>query len=143
MSAQRKPSDPVNDYIDSYAWAASGWEDAAEGTIREVEHATRGQAAAYFARELGESITNVRVWKRYVRPMTRQDSWDECGGREGWEERRELDFDEGPAEPPSEWQPDEYAAVWEFVHRSHPDAIAVWVCGSKGDPPPQNPRPRP
>lgn len=134
-----KPSDPVNPYIDSYAWDPAGCEMAAEGTIREVQHATRGQAVAWFARELGEDITAVRVWKRYVRPLTRGEVWDDYG-REAWEQRRDLDADEGPDEPPSEWEPDEYDPVWQFIHRSHPDAIAVWVCGVKGNEPPPNPR---
>ncbi len=45
-----------------------------------------------------------------------------------------------PTEPPEEWQPSEYAPVWEFAHRSHPQAIAIWVCGAKGDTPPRNPK---
>ncbi len=138
---QRKPSDPVNDYIDSYAWAATGWEDAAEGSIREVQHATRGQAAAWFARELGEPITAVRVWKRYVRPLTYGEVWDDYG-RDAWEWRHDLESDTAPLEPPSDWEPDEYDPVWQFVHRSDSDAIAVWVCGSKGDDQPHSPKAR-
>ncbi len=167
---ERKPSDPVNDYVDSYAWCCTGWEDAAEGSIREVEHATRGQAAAWFARELGESITGVSVWKRYLRPLTRAEVWDDYGADrvsgdlidargvmckhdpargeglaafwyedEAGREVPEAEF-APPAEPPSDWEPDEYDPVWQFVHRSHPDAIAVWVCAVKGDDPPPNPK---
>lgn len=128
--------------LDWCCWAADGWENAAcEGTVRDATTTTRGQAAAAVARETGEPLTNVRVWKRYIRPLSRQEIWDYYG-RERWAYRHDLDLDdEGPESPPDDWQPDEYDPSWVFVHRSHPEALAAWIVGWKGDDPPENPRP--
>lgn len=134
------PSDPVNPHVDTYAWTPSGWEDAAEGTVSDASTTTRGAAAAWFARfSLGEDITGARCWKRYVRPLTRGEVWEDYG-RERWEDRHDLGNDEGPESPPAEWDPDEWDPVWQFVHRDHEDAVAVWVCGARGDKPPHNPK---
>lgn len=130
-------------------WAASGWEDAGEGTVRDARKVTRGQAAAFFAREVGD-IRDVRVWKRYIRPFTREEIW--LGpGRDRWTDR-EKDrlireglpreslaeiYARAPVAPPEDWQPDEYDSTWCFVDRSHPDAIPAWICGFKGDDPPE------
>ena len=128
----------TNADVESYCWHPDGWECAAEGSVRDARKVTRGKAAAFFAREASwGDIRLVRVWKRYVRPWTRQDQWD-YSGRERWEYRNEVD--ESPDHPPADWQPDwESDPVWEFVHRDHPDAIPVWVCGQKGDKPPSSP----
>lgn len=136
---ERQPSDPVNPYVDSYCWHPDDWEMASEYSVQPADTTTRGQAASYFSKFGPGHLPDVGVWKRYVQPLTRQDVWDDYG-RERWEERHDLGDDEGPAAPPSEWEPDEYDPVWRFVHRSHPDAIAVWVCGIKGDDPPADPR---
>jgi hypothetical protein len=127
-------------------WAASGWEDAGEGSVRDARTTTRGQAAAFYSTEATGDICDVRVWKRYIRPFTRDEIW--AGpGRDRWVDRRQATtrctFSQAiagcPESPPEGWQPDEYDPSWGFVHRSHPEAIPVWVCGFKGDEPPENP----
>ncbi len=140
-TAKRQPSDPVNAYVDSYAWHPHDWEMAGEYSVQPVDGTTRGQAAGHFSRCGPGYLPDVRVWKRYVEALTRQVVWDDYG-RERWEYRHDLECDAGPPEPPSEWEPDEYDPVWRFVHHSHPGAIAVWVCGVKGDEPPHNPAKR-
>lgn len=164
-----RPTDPVSPDVEWYCWSPHGWESAGEGSVRDASKTTRGQAAAFFAREIGD-LRDVRVWKRYVRPLTRQDVWDDYGqdryadrlmDEQGIEPVAVHDVDTGavvdwayanadtgqpveephiPTEPPVDWQPDEYDPTWMFVHRSHPDAIPVWVCGCKGDEPPTNPQ---
>ena len=154
---------PVNDYIDSYVWHHEGWENAGEHSVQTARRTTRGQAASLFAHyDHDGDITQVSVWKRWVRPMTFADVWDFCGA-ERWEDRYRdehgidsrkvggvwLDFDvdtnepvsfEVPALPPDDWEPDpEGDPVWQFVHRSHPEAVPVWICGERGTPAPQNP----
>lgn len=137
--SDRSPWAVTNPNVDSYCWHPDGWECAAEGSIRDARKVTRGQAAAWFAREVAYGdIRLVRVWKRYVRPLARQDQWD-YSGRERWEWQNETD--ESPDRPPVDWQPDweEGDPVWEFVHKDHPDAVPVWVCGEKGDRAPLRP----
>lgn len=156
--AAKAPTGIVSPHVDDYCWAASGWEDAGEGSVCDARTTTRGQAAAFFARAFG-SITDVRVWKRYVLRFTRQDVWD-GPGKDRWVDRREAEimaaralegrpgedipplgdlFKEASAEPPTDWEPDCYDPVWQFVHGSHPDAVPVWICGIKGDTPPADP----
>jgi hypothetical protein len=155
----RRPDAPCAPNVDWYCWATGSWEDAAEGSVRDARTCTRGQAAAAFSRETTGYLPEVRVWKRYVRPLTRQDVWD-GPGKDRWVDRREAGLiskralagkpddpipslgelhNEAPDEPPTDWDPDDYDPVWEFVHRSHPDAIPVWICGFKGDTPPVDP----
>ena len=161
--ARPRADRPVNDYIDSYVWHHEGWENAGEHSVQTARRTTRGQAASLFARyDHDGDITQVSVWKRWVRPMTFADVWDYCGA-ERWEDRYRdehgidsrkvggvwLDFDvdtnepvsfEVPALPPDDWEPDpEGDPVWQFVHRSHPEAVPVWICGERGTPAPQNP----
>lgn len=141
-------------------WCADGWEMSAYGSVQPADEQTRGQAAAYFARELGADITEVGVWKRYIVGYTYAEIWDQVGRERwlmGWLDEH-LDAPAGvyhinpvehirdiraeitaPLSPPLEWEPDEYDAGWYFVHASHPDAIAVWICGSRDDGPPSRP----
>jgi hypothetical protein len=168
------PGDPINPDVNSYCWHEDGWEAAGEWSVQDARHTTRGQAAARFASgDYFGDIRMVRAWKRYVRPLTRQDAWDYSGAdrevdrlmcREGidvkWQEDRKGQPDEWvyvkadtgervpkplvPREPPADWQPDpEGDPVWEFVHRSHPDAIPVWICAERGSSVPDNPQPLP
>lgn len=153
------PQEIVSPSPDWWCWAASGCEDAGEGSVQDARTTTRGQAAAFFSREMGD-FNDVRVWKRYVQPFTRQDVWD-GPGKDRWVDREEANLisrralqgspddpipslrdlhAQAPTEPPADWHPDDYDAVWRFVHRSHPGAVPVWVCGYKGDEPPENPR---
>lgn len=146
----RSPKDLVSPDVEWYCWAADGWDSAGEGSVRDATTTTRGQAAAFFARETTGRLIDVRVWKRYVDRFTRQDVWD-GPGKDRWVDRRERDmrdagehvpalgelFKLAPDEPPADWQPDEYDAVWRFVPRDYPGAVAVWVCGVKGDNPPE------
>lgn len=135
MSA-RKPPEHINDW---FVWSANGgWDDASYGSVQDARHTTRGKAAALVARESTGHLPDVRVWKRYIWVYDRQDAWDEAG-RERWADARDVEWEDAPTVAPDDWQPDEGTPAWEFVHRSHPLAVPVWVCGFKGDRPPQNP----
>jgi hypothetical protein len=133
--------EPLNPDVDSYCWANGGWEDAAWGSVQDARttSTTRGQAAMVFARETGH-FPDVRVWKRYVRPLTRIDAWEDSG-QDRWEQDHGLGHMEGPENPPDLYEPTEATPVWEIVHRTHPEAIPVWICGVKGDNPPESPEP--
>jgi hypothetical protein len=134
-----RPTDVLNGDVNSYVWSNDGWEFAAEGSVCDAQRYSRGQAAAFFAAEIGH-FPSVRVWKRYVLPLTRQDAW-EYEGAERWADRNDRDWEDAPDEVPANWEFDEDAPVWRFVHREAPGAIPVWVCGEKGSRPPENPRP--
>lgn len=152
------PDEPINDYVDSYCWHEDGWESASEYSVQDARTTTRGQAAARFAREDGGRITDVRVWKRYARPLTRQDVWSDYGYERQLDNLEDLFAcpacgvarglacdEEGsaepcaarvallPTEPPEDWEPDpEGDPCWQFVHRDNPDAIPVWICAERG-----------
>jgi hypothetical protein len=125
------PADLLNPDVEYYVWHQDGWECGCLGSVSDARKRTRGQAAAFFANEAGAWMPSVRVWKRYVRPLTRQDAWDNDG---------QLEFDTAPAVVPDDWEADENDGVWTFVHRDHPDAIPAWICGEKGSRPPYSPR---
>ena len=126
-------------------WAASGWEDALEGSVRDARRVTRAKAHTFFTNESGEPWAEIRVWKRYIRPLSRDDLyfwWVENRTEDGWEAHDARGL--APDEVPADWDQtvvkyDESCPSWEFVHRSHPEAIPVWVCGFKVDDPPHNP----
>lgn len=130
-------SDATMDFdVEWCCWAQDGWENACEGSVRAARHTARHTAHSDFARTSGEPWPNVRVWKRYVRPLDRQERyewWVESCTNDGW--------DGNPETPPDEWEPGdlEDEPTWQFVHRSHPAAIPVWICGFKGDDPPTDP----
>jgi hypothetical protein len=100
------------------------------------------------------------VWKRYIRVLTRQESFEYNGlerAEQDWIDSHDppLHLSESGlwvtpggtvCEPPeslgivpSDWRPDEDDPTWEFVYRSHPDALPYWVVGDKEDIPPPNP----
>ena len=123
-------------------WAVGGWEDAYEGSVRDARRFTRSQAHAEFARSAGEPWINVRVWTRYIRPLGRQElyEWWVENRTEGWDDDGPGD-DVYPPVVPDGWDEYdatsyEYCPTWQFVHRSHPQAIPVWICGFKGYAPP-------
>jgi hypothetical protein len=132
------PADLLSTDVESSVWHEDGWECGALGSVSDARKRTRGQAAACFAHEIGD-FRSVRVWKRYIRSLTRQDAW-ENRGRERYEETHELEFDTAPELVPDDWDADEEDEVWCFVHRNHPGAIPVWICGEKGSRPPHAPR---
>lgn len=121
-------------------WAADGWENAGEGSVRDARKVGRDKARADFARWACEPWVEARVWKRHLRPLSRQEKyewWVESRTDEGWEGN--------PGVAPEGWDDDlvtydEDAPQWEFVHRLHAEAIPVWVCGWRNDSPPHNPR---
>lgn len=129
-----------------WCWAADGWENACYGSVQDARTTTRGKAAAFYASEAGEHLTDVRVWKRYAVPLSHQDVWDDHGDDEwawGLHERYAPDQDEPPCpdHPPDGWEPDlERHPAWMLVHRTHPNAIPIWICGPKGTDPPRQPK---
>ena len=160
METREKGERPVSDTVtvtkpaseryenadpDWWAWHPHGWENAVEGSVRDARRCTRAQAAQFFAAGSCESFIDVRVWKRYAVPISHQEIWDD-EGEDLWSwslhEKYAPDVDEAPCpdEPPEGWTPHDYHPVWRFVHRSHPDAVPIWVCGLKGDEPPRSPR---
>jgi hypothetical protein len=142
---ERLPTDPISPNVEFWCWDPVNWEDACEGSVRDARKVTRRKAAAFFASESTGYLPDVRVWKRYVRAWTRQDGWDYSGREhavDDYQYDHDCEYEEAdvkvPQAPPNDWQPDESVPVWEFVHRNHPAAIPVWICGVKGDRPPQN-----
>ncbi|MEJ7783390.1 MAG: hypothetical protein WKF96_01215 [Solirubrobacteraceae bacterium] len=130
MSQTTRQHEPVNDDVDTYCWSAHGWECAGEGSVADARRESRGKAAAFFAREVGD-IRDVCAWKRYVRPFTLAECWEwYCDERGERDERLSV---------PNGWYPGEGTPVWEFVRPDHPEAIPVWICGIKGDTPPMKP----
>lgn len=157
------PSEPLVRFVGDCVWAADGdWECAFMGSVADARKITRSQAAAYFASETGERFTDIRVWKRHMLLLTRQDVWDYSGQgryadrlmeRDGvetkWQEHRQgrpdewiyVNADTGeevaepvvPDEPPPDWEPSEYEPSWTFCDKSREHAIPVWICGFKGD----------
>lgn len=109
-------------------WHADGWECAAEWSMRDARVVTRAEALGTVGDEVGV-WTDARAWKRYIRPFSVEEQWAEA--------RRLFDYpEEGP---PAGWHGQEDVPCWEFVPRSHPDALPVWVCGIAGDTPPPSP----
>lgn len=137
----RTPQDVLNPHVWTYCWHHAGWECASEFSVADARTTSRGRAAGLFANEMGGRLPDVRVWKRYVRPWTRQDAW-EYDGHERWARAHDVEDDEAPEWAPDDWEANGDGPVWEFVHRDHPDAVPVWICGAKGSPAPQNPRRR-
>lgn len=135
------PNDILNGDVDSYVWSGDGWECAVEGSVRDARSYTRGQAAAAFANEIGDLMTSVIVWKRYVLPLTRQDAW-EYEGADRWADLNDRDWEEAPDIVPDDWEFDEDTPVWQIVHRTHPRAIPVWICAEEGSSCPPDLKPR-
>ena len=123
-------------------WAASGWEDALEGSVRDARRVTRAAAQTFYAREAGEPWADIRVWKRYIRPLPRADLyvwWVENRSEGEWEAHDARGL--GPHEVPDDWDEsvldfEDWCPRWEFVHCSHSEAIPVWVCGFRREPTP-------
>ena len=76
------------------------------------------------------------------RPLGRQElyEWWVENRTEGWDDDGPGD-DVYPPVVPDGWDEYdatsyEYCPTWQFVHRSHPQAIPVWICGFKGYAPP-------
>lgn len=145
-AATREPTDLLIRHVEDCCWAATGWEDAAWGSVRDARTVTRGKAAAAFSSETTGYLPDVRVWKRYIRLWTYQDAW-EYSGRERAVDDYSYDHDVDyaiadqrvPELAPRDYEPNEGTPAWEFVHASDPDAIPVWVCGVKGDRAPTRP----
>lgn len=140
-------------------WHEDGWECAGEWSMQDATKVTRGKAHAKAAREIG-LWADVAVWKRYIRILTRQESFEYSAMErviDRWIDNHEPPLrlnddlkyvlpDGTICEPPKslevvpdDWRPDEDDPVWEFVHRSHPDAMPYWVVGERGSKPPPNP----
>lgn len=143
------PKDLINGDVDSYVWCDGYWEDARMGSVVDAQKRTRGQAASYFANEIGDLMTSVVVWKRYILPWTRQEAWDHEGRDRAVDDYsfdHDCDWDkadrEVPETVPDGWEPSDDSPVWEFIHRDHPRAIPVWICAEKGSKRPHDPKPR-
>lgn len=134
MTTVRASDEPINPDVESYCWAADGWENAAWGSVQDARAKTRGKAAAFYASETGCAWTEVHVWKRYVRPLTRAEGWEY--GFDRWANCNDVELEDAPDDPPPNWEPDEYIPVWQFISRDHPEAIPVWICGTDAAPPP-------
>ncbi len=138
-------SDTVTIRPDDCCWAASGWDDAGEGSVRDARNVSRDKARADFARYACEPLVEARVWKRYMRTLPRADLyvwWVENRSEGEWEAHDARGL--APDEVPGDWDEsvlyfEDDCPRWEFVHRLHPEAIPVWVCGWRGDDPPRNP----
>lgn len=147
-----EPSDPLERDIWP-CWHIDGWESAGELSMQVAEGLTRGGAKdAYLSTVLGLDWTEVGVWKRHVLPVTRQQAWWDWGRTEqAWRQSPRdgalADADVArlrieaalPILVPDDWNPGylEGHATWRFVLRGTPGAVAYWVCGAAGSPPPR------
>ncbi len=123
------PHDIASPHVGDYCWHPRGIGFEPECSVHDALTTTRAQAATEFAFN-GHDFIEVRVWKRYVERFTVGECWE-------WYATASLGEPDKPM--PDGWQPDEAAPVWRFVPRAYPDAIAVWICGVKGDEPPEKP----
>ncbi len=140
------------------------YDEAWEGSVQDARDRSRGSARAAFASIIGEPLTTIRVYKRYVRIYSARDVWLnqgqdrwfddwmlENGIKTRWpvgeDEAEYFDSSSGarvtpptpPEEPPSSWQPREHDYGWEFAHASNPAAQPVWICTQGDEPPPPKP----
>lgn len=123
-------------------WDPDGWESAAEWSVRDARIVTRGQAHA--AATYDYDWVEIGVWKRYLRPLSRQDQWEHHAEERGWTED-DPDGPDGaeremPETAPADWQADDDVPVWEFCLRGHVEAIPVWIVGCKDRRHPHKPR---
>lgn len=114
-------------------WSADGWELAAEGSVQCALTNTRAQARSYLTFDY--DWTEIGVWKRYIRPLGRQERY------EWWVESRDGGWDEHPDVVPDDWEDndDEDAPSWEICLPDHPEAWPVWICGEQKHGPPFKP----
>lgn len=115
-------------------WHACGWELADEMSMQYAgDGRTRAEARTAAVANLGD-WTEIGVWKRHVRFLTRQEAWERSvmntRGCEDWP----------LSVVPDDWRPQEDDATWDFVHGSHPDARPYWVVGLLADGSPPNPK---
>ncbi len=141
VADERPVADP-----DGWVWAATGHWDAALESVQDARGCTRGQARARYAKDIGERITDVSVWLRHARALTRQDKWEWTCDEAGWEEDDPAGPDgatrEMPSTPPESWEPDlwnEDMPAWEFCRPDADGAVPVWVCGPAGTRSPHKP----
>lgn len=119
---RRPPADPAS-------WCL--WEGA-EQSVQDARICTRGQARANYCQETCADFTTVKVWKRDARALTLREQYQ--NHLDLWSEYDQL-FPAGsvsppPAEPPSDWSPQEDAPCWEFCQAGDEGAAPVWVVTS-------------
>lgn len=112
----------------------------------------RATAIGLFARDHGAAFTEVSCRRRYMRFLTRQESYEENEEQHidnqfwSWFDNHDPDLtrdatpghacrapDGSEVTPPefdqtvpSDWTPEEADPVWAFCERKHPDAIRCW-----------------
>lgn len=128
-------------YVESCCWHADGWECATEFSVQDATKVTRAEACARFARDVGELWIDVGVWKRYIRPLDRQELYEWWVERNDWrDDESGGGWDAHPDLAPDDWTPpewDEEMPSWQFCAANHPDAHPAWICGLRADGPPQ------
>lgn len=117
-----------------------------EGEYYIQSNRPRATAIDHFAREEGVRFQDVRCTRRYMRLLTRRQSWAhnaEDYARDRWVDNhdppltlnRDLKWvapDGTICEPPrdmpmpDDWQPDEGDPVWEWCDKGDPGAIPCW-----------------
>lgn len=155
---QRQPSDPAFPGLTPDDLSLF-MDEGIYGEVQDASKRSRGAAIGRFAREADCDFTQVRCGVRYVLLHDRQDLWD-GPGRDSWadnlfvesglrhrydaETKRhylvdkddnevpEPDWPDPPDEPPADWEPSEYMPCWEFVAKTHPRALKVYICEVKG-----------
>ena len=133
--------------------------DENDGEFTIQSNRPRATATDYFARACRLRFQDVRCERRYLRLLTRQESYDasDPGGTSFWrwfdnhEPRLTLSWQNAPdaericmlpngawiAPPkfdttvPEDWRPNEPDPVWTWCDKKHPDAIACWFLEEK------------
>lgn len=120
-------------------------EDGCLGEISAADRWTRGQAIGRYAREVGIRFTDVRCRVEWIRPLTRQDGWDDRGADEvawAWADEHNLKWRGGawrdpagvehvcpvPDRVPDEWDAGEPWGVWTVCKKGEPGAVKVYIC---------------
>jgi hypothetical protein len=127
------------------------WDDESECSIQSDR--ARATAISNFAFEWGCRFEDVVCRRRFMRRMTRQESYnaralDEAADTAAWDwaEKHGFNFRDGAFrdtegnahEPPefddtvpADWEPGEQDPVWGFCEKTTPDAIPCWRLESK------------
>lgn len=89
----------------------------------------RASAIDRFAQDRGVDFANVSCRRRWLRILTRQESYEGRAmddARQRWEEEHDGDAPDALDDVPPEWVVDEDDPAWAWCEKTTPGAIACW-----------------